>query len=140
MPRSVLLLYKVVMPVITLLFLLVIPQFIQHPAFMGSGVFDFIVRGLLCLWFCLAYSMLPNIKEKYGLYPNITWSKADISPAERFLFIGFATFFSICVVLITLWTIGVFVPIISKYGLLLAITNGAIFLIPLSLQYEVFKL
>jgi hypothetical protein len=139
-PELIYVFYNFVMPAATTITFLVVSQFIRRPFVFGSGLLDFLARVLLCLWFFFSYTRLLNIKEKYKPFSDITWSKSDIDPVERILLIGLAIFFGTMVTLFTWMSLNAFVPIVGKFGIVLAIANGVVFLIPLCLQYEVFKI
>jgi hypothetical protein len=136
---SVLIFYKYVMPVITVISLILISQIITRPRLLGSWFLDLVVRIFLCVWFCIGYVRLPNISEKYKFYPNITPKKSDIGPSGKVFYISLAIFFGILVALMTGWVLRSFLPFLSIYIIPIAILNGLIFLIPLIAQYEVFK-
>jgi hypothetical protein len=106
----------------------------------GSKYFDVFVRIILCLWFCIGYIKLPNLAKEYKPYPNIQWKKSDVSTLERMYYSFIAVLFGIGVILVTWWAINTFLPVFSAISLLLAIANGIIYVIPLLVQYEVFKL
>jgi hypothetical protein len=138
--RLIVVFYKFVMPFITILSLMGISQITQRPKFLGSEFIDFVTRVLLSLWFCFSYVRLPHLRQHYRFYPNIEWSKSDIHPSARLVYIGIGSAFGVFITIITSWVIRAFIPILSDYSLVLAILNGLIYAIPMALQYEVFKL
>ena len=132
--------YMIIMPGITIIGLLFVSQVIPRQRFLGSGIVDIAARILLCLWFCAGYIRMPSLPEKYRIYPNIIWTKSDITPRAKFVYMGLGIIFGIGISIITWWAIGIFLPIFDNYRIFLAAVNGIIFAIPLMAQYEVFKL
>jgi hypothetical protein len=137
--RILLIFYKAVMPGITILLLIVVSSIINRPDFLDSKYIDIFIRILLCLWFCLGYIRLPDIKKFYRIYPNIEWKKVDISLSGKIFYLLIAILFGIATTFLTLWMVNVFLPILSQIGFIIAIINGSIYAIPLIMQYEVFK-
>jgi hypothetical protein len=131
--------YRVVMPGIMIILLLGISSVIKRPKFMSSGLIDILTRVFMCFWFCIGYIKLPNIKKKYKLYPNIEWKKSDVSLLGKMYYSFIAIFFGVGITLVTLSMFNIFLPIFSNINLFLAIANGAIYAIPLMMQYEVLK-
>ena len=132
--------YDFVMPAIAIMTILIAPMFIQRHLLLGAPGLDFIIRLLLCLWFYLGYTRLHDLKKKYRLYPNIIWSKADVSPAEKVYLISMTVFISIGVGIVTWFVFNHILPLPQKYIFIPVATNTLIFLIPLCLQYEALKL
>jgi len=138
--KGLILFYKVVMPGLMIFMLLGMSSLISRPMFVGSRFIDTAVRIVLCLWFCIGYVRLPNMAKKYRIYPNIEWKKSDVSPLGRLYYSCLAILFGVGVILVTWWAINVFLPNFKDASVLLAIANGAIYTIPLMMQYEIFKL
>ena len=138
--KIVLIFYKVVLPIMMVIFLLGVSSLVERPIFMGSKILDMTTRILLCLWFCIGYIRLPNLTKVFRVYPNIEWKKSDVSSRERILYFIFSITIGIGTTLVTKWLINEFLPIFADISLISSIVNGVIFALPLSMQYEVFKL
>jgi hypothetical protein len=136
---SVLIFYKYVMPGITIISLILISQAITRPRFLDSWLLDLIIRIFLCIWFCVGYSRLPDISEKYRFYPNITPKKSDIGANQKAFIIVMILFASLLISVTTGWMLRSFLPFTGIFSIPIAILNGLIFLIQLIAQYEVFK-
>lgn len=132
-------LYKFVMPSLTIILLLGVSSIIARPMLGGSIFIDTAIRIVLCLWFCTGYVSLPNLSEKYKPYPNIKWKKSDVSLLARLYYSFLALLFGSGIVVVTQFVISVFLPIFKDISLILALTNGIIYAIPLIMQYEIFK-
>ncbi len=131
--------YRIFLPTILIFSLLVISSIINRPVFLGIKFVDVLVRLLLCAWFGVLYIALPDIKSVYRLYPNIQFTKADISRSGTIFYIFIAILFGIGTSLVTRWTVVWFLPIYGQVSISIAVINGLIFTIPLIIQYEVFK-
>lgn len=138
--RVVLLFYRVAMPSISLLLLFGASSLIDRPLFMGSRVIDILVRVTLIFWFITAYMRLPNLTLKYRFYPNMEFKKTEISVGAKIFYISLAIIFSFGIVLVTWWTLNTFLPTMDKYSVPIAVINGLIFMIPLTVQYQVFRI
>lgn len=137
--RFLLFFYQGVMPITTILLLLIVSSLINRSDFLNSKFIDIFVRILLCVWFCLGYIRLPDIKKFYRIYPNIDFKKTDISLFGKVFYILIAILFGVGTTVLTVWIVNVFLPIFSREGYIIAIVNGMIYALPLIMQYEVFK-
>jgi hypothetical protein len=126
--------YRFVMPLITLALMLGVSSFIDRPQLFGTFSSDFVVRVLLCVWFCGIYICLSRFSQ-FSFYPNIQWSKADVGPTEKYLYAGMGILFGIGSAIITWWAVRTFMPVFSSYRAALALFNGAIIMAPVVTQY-----
>lgn len=131
--------YTIVMPMVIVVLLLGVSQFITRPKLLGSEIADLVIRILLCLWFCFGYRRLPHLSN-YRVFPSIQWSKSDIGTVEKLYYLFLASFFGFSVTMVSWWTILVFIPIFGNFSFVLALFNGVICALPVAVQYEVLKL
>jgi hypothetical protein len=130
--------YSYVLPCTILILLLGVSQLIDRPRFLGSSVFDLVVRLLLCLWFVFGYRRLTNI-SKYRPTSVSRWSKADLDFVEKLFYISLGILYGVLMTLITWWIIQVFLPIFVNISIFISILNGLICSIPAIANYYIFK-
>ena len=131
--------YRIILPIITVLFLLIVASFVNRPILFKSIIADFIIRALLTIWFCGIYFRVSNL-SKYRIYPNITWTKSDVQSYEKYVYISLIIISGLFLIIITWWVVRIFFPFISNCALPIAILNGVLVTIPAISQYWVFKL
>lgn len=131
--------YSLVLPLITILLLLVILSVISRPKVLGSSFGDWLIRFLLCIWFCGLYIRLSRFSE-YRIYPNIKWSKTDLGSVEKYFYIGMGLFMGIGCALVTWWTVQTFLPSFAPLASIIAVVNGLIIAFPITTQYWVLRL
>jgi len=127
--------YGIVLPICQLVFLLGTTLFNSQT----QTVFGFIIRLLLCLWFCGLYIKLTRLAS-YSHYPNIKWTRSDVGPFEKYILIGLALFFSLGCGLVTWWAIRWFAPGISNFAWGIALINAVIIFLPLVARYWALKI
>jgi len=135
----VMIIYKYLLPAITVVALLIVSQVISRPRILGSGFLDFILRGLACLWFCICYSRLPYLSKKYRPFPGSTTKKSDINTRGKIKSIINAIFFGMVFAFLTWWIVNMFLPVSKSFLYSIVVINGLICSIPLIAQYEIFE-
>jgi hypothetical protein len=137
--RFIAILYKYILPAVSVFSLVILAQVTSRHQFMGSGLVDFLVRAYICVWLCMLYVRLPYLAIKYRLFPGSTTKKSDVTSGEKARFILGVIFLGILFAIGTRWVVMEFLPILRPLIYPIAILNGFLFSIPLIAQYEVCK-
>jgi hypothetical protein len=75
----------------------------------------------------------------YSIYPNHHWSKPDVGPKEKYLYIGFGIFYSTILAMVTYWMVSKYIPTIKPLDTIFAMFNGIIIFFPLARNFWVLK-
>jgi hypothetical protein len=137
--KTILILYRRILPIVTIFILMIASQFDSRPWFFNSLVVDIIIRLFLSIWLSVAYYKLPRLSKDYRFYSNIIWSKSDLSAFERIFYIAMGVISGILVGIVTYWLLIIFLPTIKDISFFIAIINGFIFGLPLIIQYQALK-
>jgi hypothetical protein len=131
--------YRIVLPVITLILLIGIASFNDRPIVTNSFIFDFLIRCVLSAWFCSLYIRLPQFSS-FGYYPNIKWKKEDVGRWEKYWIIGMICFFCFFSGIMTFWIFRVFLPTTVFLEYFVSILNSVVIFYPMYKHYWVMKL
>lgn len=126
--------YRFVLPAITLIFLLIVSSGMERPLAFGSLSGDIFIRVLLILSYCSLYIRLSDL-EKYMF--KIYHTAIDHSNDNNFpwnwrnIFLGILL--GVASVPFTWWIVQFFLPLFSGISWLLAFANGVLISIPMML-------
>jgi hypothetical protein len=132
-PKKVI--YRILLPLTVIVFLLIVPSFVNRSLILNSAVFDWGTRIILAVWFCNYYWRMPK------LFPQGT----EIGLGRRLIknnflgilyFILSSLFFSIFTSLFTYFAIIISFPNLNGFASPISILNGALFIINSLIQYR----
>jgi hypothetical protein len=135
-------LYRLVLPLLLCIFLLIVSGNISRPLFLGSKLLDFIARLWLCLIFSMGYIIVSDL-ERYkswfygGKISNLTSAN---DPWAMLLNVIMGLMFGIFAALISWWAVRTFLPIFNGIALIVALVNGILFFIPVFSERNRFSL
>ena len=130
--RVIRLVYRFVLPAITIIFLLIGSQVMKRPLFLGSLGWDLFARVWIILSFCFLYLRLSDLEKYMFRVYRITIDHSndnDLPLNRRNIFVG--TLLGIASIPFTWWIIQFFLPMFSGVGWLLALANGILISIPM---------
>ncbi len=136
--KGITIFYRILMPLIFVACLLIVSSFISRRLLLNNFLIDILVRALISGWFIGLYLRISNL-QSYSIYPNKRWTKNDIETSEKYLIFLLTFLFSLGCAFLTWWSMKNFIPLNSSLIILIAIINGTIIFIPLSIQYWVLK-
>jgi hypothetical protein len=125
--------YAWIMPVVTIISLIVVSQFIRRPLLFGSAIADFLGRLWISLCYCANYVILAD-PERYRtwIYGRRIEQRKDQEDLATILGnIGMGVMLGFFVFMITRWVMQVFLLIPKDINWILSILNGLICAIPL---------
>ncbi len=120
--HSIFIFYRFIMPIATGFLLFVMSQITPRSAFLGYQITDVLVRLLLWLMFCIAYWSLTNVYRPNPKRSSWLLLHKDVSTLLYLLFSAIGS--GLTLSLVTWWTVNFFVPLLSRYSILLGIGNG----------------
>ncbi len=125
--------YNYIMPLVTIMALMIVPQFISRPLLFGSVVADSLGRLWIALCFCATYVILADPEKYrawiYGSKIEQRKDQEDLATSLWNIILGLMLGFFVFV--ITRWVMQVFLPIMKDFSLILSALNGLICAIPL---------
>jgi hypothetical protein len=128
------------MPIITIILLIIVSQFITRQWLFGSAVFDFIARIWLSLCLCMSYIVLANL-DKYRLWfygRRIENLNSENGVMTTIWNISMGIMLGFFALLITRWAVQVFLPIFIHFGWPIAFLNGIILSVPIIARHQKF--
>lgn len=139
--KVILVFYRILFPILVVILLLLLASInIENRVkILGSTLSDLTIRLLISVWFCALYIRLSKLSQ-YRIYPNKRWSREDIGTLERHTLSILIIFFGVLCGIATFWTIRWFLPSLSNFALLIAGLNSILILIPMIMQYWIFKI
>jgi hypothetical protein len=126
--------YRFLLPGITLIFLLIVSSRMNRPLAFGSPVGDFFVRGCVILAFCSLYIRLSDLGRYMFKVYRITIDHStdnDLPLNWRNIFLGILL--GVTSIPFTWWIVQFFLPLYSDTSWLLALANGVFISIPMML-------
>jgi hypothetical protein len=132
--RVIRVVYRFVLPAITLIFLLIVSSSIKRPLAFGSLGGDFFVRGWIILAFCSLYIRLSDLGRYMFKVYRITIDHSndnDLPLNWRNIFVGILL--GVASIPFTWWIVQFFLPLFSGLSWLLAFANGVLISIPMML-------
>lgn len=129
-----------VLPLVTVVFLLVMPSLGTRQLLAGSPIPDWIARILIAAFFCIHYWGLPRLFEPT---PDKWLSVSADVLRDPALLKGYYLFLTLlytaAAVLLTYFAISEFLPALHDARVIAASINGLIFIVAFALRYSAFK-
>jgi hypothetical protein len=137
--KMTVILYRLILPIISFIFLIIVSQFESRVMVFNSLLVDFIIRAFLTAWFCVGFYKLPRLAKDYHFFPGKDLKKSEVSTIGKIYSISMAILFGILIGVITQWVILTFLPDLGSISLLIAIIIGFLYTIPLIAQYQIIR-